>query len=1322
MDRGSRKDAENTESVVQFFLWFAKHINRGFWLVTKALQILLLPQLSRYQRQVYLVISAAALSSDMALLTIAKTLQNKYGVENFLLLLSLGSVLPFFQCVYSLWTHIPCPNIANLISNSLLAFTLVTLIILGASAYSDVWTIFGYVGVLWPWLVLASMVSRLYTERNTGRNPFSPVRELPLLGLMSAAAYVMMLQALKAITVTDCVALVLLDAVVAAILCPLVLGRHRRALHFTEVKSYALLVGLFVLYLFNDVGAGDERVLAPNSSHLMFLGARCLLIMRSVFVKWHYCAYYDTKAPLTPPDDERLFLNGPCPKKHRFHTFPAPTLLVLDCIFDSGLRDTEMHGMGKLGTQDLYMLTDSTYILPSACMFTWLIEKATLHHGIFPENFATDSSVSSASAVDVVVASEGGAATTIAGATSNADAVLIVVLVIFFVISRLLAPWATAHALYDRASSMHSWKYQPIICLMPYFLIDIGWLNGNLSKFQIILILLLAACLAHYRDGLWVGFKRKYLLLCTQETHFYQPSAMRSLQRRTLLEFLSQTSTDDYELMLFETTMRHGANIRELARDVSIKVWDPSPSATAAWKLALSLVTRSIRRSKLLQRQKHEKKNELHKWVETLVVDIVDRAVDTAAGHGARLRAAGALADVLSKRRAIRRLQALAERRRCLRQKRKTGELAIVPMRAATVGGVLRSTRDMATLTETSGSPPRYMLEMQAEARAEREEHQASLQMSLTGSAFRGFGASVPRDLDASASRDLAASASRGFAASASRGFGASASRGFTTPASPTAAELQDLEEGYAGEGAPLLSLPGELIDEAAHVEAIPSSDDIASPKSAHTQASSTGFRATLPSGRLEEPDGRPRGVYSMDGWPGDADRGTLLGTVVLAWGDPRRGQLGPNALTNARGSVGVPTVVEDLRGMDPVQIEAAGMASFVVGARGHVWGFGSNRSMELGCRKEVTQLDEPQRIKPIREQRVVQIASSSSASGQAFTYTVTDIGQVHTFGTSATGGLGQGPDVRSTAPMLMRFTKEVKVQQVALGARHAILLSDDGKVFACGDNSRGQLGLGQLPLGPNRKRLTSISSPQPVGGDLANQPVKRLAVGEFHALATLELGGSLYAWGANADGQLGLGNASDQNTPQVVRDLQDARVTSMACGARHSLVVTHNGTQLWAFGSNAQGQLGLGPNTFIEGQQRSAPALCTAMSGQRGVQIIQVIAAAHHSLLLTRVGEVFSFGDNAYGQLGFPPEGKGPEDAHGPPRAPAGTARSPVGIGSLAVSRGRAAREIDQPRAFADGVARLWLPARVVGLSYYHVRAIATAEMHSLALATSNF
>jgi alpha-tubulin suppressor-like RCC1 family protein len=372
--------------------------------------------------------------------------------------------------------------------------------------------------------------------------------------------------------------------------------------------------------------------------------------------------------------------------------------------------------------------------------------------------------------------------------------------------------------------------------------------------------------------------------------------------------------------------------------------------------------------------------------------------------------------------------------------------------------------------------------------------------------------------------------------------------------------------------------------------------------------------------------------------------------------------------------------------------VEVSGVASFVLGAQGYVWAFGSNRSMEIGFRKEVTQLQIPQRVKTLREQRVVQIVSSRSASGQAHTLVLNAAGVVTTFGTSSGGALGQGELVRQSGPMTLQMTLEVPIRLIACGARHSIMVTDNGRLYSFGDENNGQLGLGRISTKPRDR-------PELIKGELTHLRVRFVACGDNHVLASTE-DDKLFVWGANANGQLGLGRVDDHSSPTQVRELHNTGVSSLACGSRHSIVVTNKGTKVWTFGSNVQGQLGQGPGNFSDGQQRGWPCLCQKLSEQLNMEIVQVAAAGGHSLALTKTGAVYGFGDNTHGQLGFPA-----------PRNSAG--------GRTPVRSTRELREIDKPQQHKDGVGTLWLPAYVSALSLYKVKAVATAEMHSLALAS---
>merc|ERR1719253_1686697 len=96
----------------------------------------------------------------------------------------------------------------------------------------------------------------------------------------------------------------------------------------------------------------------------------------------------------------------------------------------------------------------------------------------------------------------------------------VVFLVAAFCACRFLTPVGTSKALFDRASSCHSWKYHPLMIVAPFFAFDVLYLNPGISKFQIIMSFCGAAFVAYYRQILWNLFKRKHYLLTTQRLQY----------------------------------------------------------------------------------------------------------------------------------------------------------------------------------------------------------------------------------------------------------------------------------------------------------------------------------------------------------------------------------------------------------------------------------------------------------------------------------------------------------------------------------------------------------------------------------------------------------------------------------------------------------------------------------------------------------------------------------------------------------------------------------------------------------------------------------
>lgn len=95
--------------------------------------------------------------------------------------------------------------------------------------------------------------------------------------------------------------------------------------------------------------------------------------------------------------------------------------------------------------------------------------------------------------------------------------------------------------------------------------------------------------------------------------------------------------------------------------------------------------------------------------------------------------------------------------------------------------------------------------------------------------------------------------------------------------------------------------------------------------------------------------------------------------------------------------------------------------------------------------------------------------------------------------------------------------------------------------------------------------------------------------------------------------------------SPKLIADLASANVKSVAAGQNFSLVLLENG-DVYSFGNNSFGQLGQGNWT-----QLASPTKIENLPS-----IKAIAAGATHALLLTTDGDVLSFGNNAYGQLGL--------------------------------------------------------------------------------------
>ena len=192
---------------------------------------------------------------------------------------------------------------------------------------------------------------------------------------------------------------------------------------------------------------------------------------------------------------------------------------------------------------------------------------------------------------------------------------------------------------------------------------------------------------------------------------------------------------------------------------------------------------------------------------------------------------------------------------------------------------------------------------------------------------------------------------------------------------------------------------------------------------------------------------------------------------------------------------------------------------------------------------------------------------------------------------------------------------------QIISKGEATLILDPLNRLWVCGYNGTRHRGLGYNQESVNE--FTRIQLPAEVGR------VAQVAVGSTHNIVLTE-GGELWGFGRNINGLLGL----EHNQRSVNEFISIAppglgRVSQVVIGYSHTLVLTEEG-DLWGHGDNKDGQLGLRHN------QESVNEL-TRIQRPAGLgRIAQVCTGYGHSLVLTDAGELWGCGRNRNGQLGL--------------------------------------------------------------------------------------
>ena len=286
-------------------------------------------------------------------------------------------------------------------------------------------------------------------------------------------------------------------------------------------------------------------------------------------------------------------------------------------------------------------------------------------------------------------------------------------------------------------------------------------------------------------------------------------------------------------------------------------------------------------------------------------------------------------------------------------------------------------------------------------------------------------------------------------------------------------------------------------------------------------------------------------------------------------------------------------------------------------------------------------------------------------------------------WGNNAVGQLGIDSTTSSLTPVAVTLLPTGAIDDLSLGRAHTCAIVD-GALYCWGENSGGQLGLGDDADRPVPTRVT------------LPELALRVDAHTDHTCALLA-SGAIACFGANGNGQVGSGTGNALS-PRVLPTLSDA--ADIATGGTHSCALRQDGT-VWCWGADAFGQIGQGggfgdPNVLVPAPTAPIPD-----------RVIQITAGSQNTCALTQGGEVYCWGSNRAGESGQDPTLPFQERIFVPMRVAALAAVEEIVAGGDHVCARTGAGEhlcfgANQNGQLGDGTGTMmesWTPVEVVGL-----------------------
>ena len=306
-------------------------------------------------------------------------------------------------------------------------------------------------------------------------------------------------------------------------------------------------------------------------------------------------------------------------------------------------------------------------------------------------------------------------------------------------------------------------------------------------------------------------------------------------------------------------------------------------------------------------------------------------------------------------------------------------------------------------------------------------------------------------------------------------------------------------------------------------------------------------------------------------------------------------------------------------------KVETGPNNSFAITSLGQIYSWGSDLFGQLGSGD--SRYFPEKIIFPdlLLGEMITEISANANGS---HTLALSNIGRVYAWGRNQFGRLGDGTDINRGTPVLTNFTssglmESEKIVTIKAAQSHSIALTNQGRIFVWGDNSYGQIGDG---------RSSAVYYPKLLNLELQeNEKTTQIEVGDNHNVI-LTSNSRIFTWGSNSSSQLGDGTTIDKKVPTLVSNAflsENESITKIYSGSYYNFLTTSNG-KVYGWGGNSYGVLGNGTQDYL-----LQPTLITFNNLLNFETFVSFDLGIYHSLGITNLGNIYSWGRNTLGRLG---------------------------------------------------------------------------------------